>query len=482
MRIEDIDKEFQDLADSLRNGEEAYQRGDMQQAEQLLESAYGTIQSFGDQHPDLDACMSRLADVYYSRRRYGDAIRLLRELYQIRGNQLGFTHPSLVPLLFRQARNFERLGKQLDAEYNYLQALGMMNQAGMPDRASAATIVESYARMLRTIEGREEEGEQLEEQARDLRNMSREKLNLEIIKNISFDGIDVVDLTDDVNGSKSGIGSLRKRSGGESLEPRPGTNPKVMLASALAVMLLVSAGSYYAWHYVTTEDAKKKKAAAAKALAAIPKVYKPQSVTFRSVDGIQQLIVFANHDTTFVSGGVTTKGKADEVGGSLHFKPADDPKKTMTFAKDLEGFDDESGVPMYKDGAKELQLAAAMRKIADGARASYHAGGGYLASVPTYTNPFNGASQTAAINNIGTMDRNVSLEKMDRYRDEANQVLTWNRWSTGRTGAIDIWHFASGDDGDTLYIKGTDAHGTYLRSSAPQNAFVIQLVNGDPKL
>lgn len=477
MRIEDIDREFQQLAELLKTGDEAFQRGDMQQAEIAYEKSYGLIKDFGE-HPDAEACMSRLAEVYYARHRYGEACELLLEVYRIRVEQVGTQHSSLVPLLFRTARCYERQGLLLQAEYEYVQCLGLMNVIGMPDRAAAASIVESFARMLRSIEGRSEEAEQMEGQARDLRNFTREKLNLEILKHLSFDGIEVVELTDEsAPRGRSGIASLRQRAGADALEPKQG-GQKVIALAVVGVLLAGAAAAAIAWRFMGVETAKKKRLAMT---AALPGVVKPRSQMFKTIDGIEQLILFNNGDATFLSGGETEKGKFVDSQSSLQFKLPGQAKPAHVFPKDPEGYLDENGVVLYGEGAKEWMVVSAMRTIASQAQASYHANGSYLGSVPTYLNPFSGKYDAPGINNIGSMDRNVNFDKLQQFEDQVNKVLTWTQWSTGRAGYIELYHYASGDAGDTLYIKGTDGAGRYLRSSAPQSAFLIQLVNGDPK-
>ena len=484
MRIDDIDKEFQQLADSLKSGEEAYQRGDMQAAEELLEQAYDIIAASGDEHPDADACMSRLADVYYQRQRYAEATQLLLDLYQLRAKSMSTRHPSFVQLLFRTAKCYERGGQFLEAEYVYLQCLGLLNVTGMPDRAAGATIAESFAKMLRGLDGRMEDAEELEEQARDLRNLTREKLDLEIIKRMDFDDVEIVDIDEGaVGGGRRGIGSLRRRAGDIDLEPKPGMTLKIILVSILGVMLIAGTGAFLAWRVMTAEEAKKKKAAAA---SAVPVVVKPRSQTFKTLDGLEQLILFDNGDGTFVSGGETIKGKAEEAGGVLRLKVKSKDKKekakSMEFPATDGGYSDENGVTMYNEQAREWSVVASMRRIAKDAEASYHVNGGsYLGSVPTYSNAVTGKQDAALIKNIGSMDRNVNFEKLERYEHEVQDVLTWSKWSTGRPGVVELYHYASAEDGDTLYVKGTDAQGVYLRGANPQAAYILKLVNGDPK-
>jgi len=483
VKIDDIDKEFQQLADSLRSGEDAYQRGDMQQAASLFEQSYEIIKISGDEHPDADVCMSRLADVYYQQQRFAEATQLLLDLYQLRAKSISTRHPSFVQLLFKTAKCYERQGLFLEAEYVYLQSLGLLNVTGMPDRAAAATIAESFAKMLRGLDGRMEEAEDLEEQARDLRNLTREKLNLEIIKRMDFDGVEIVDIDEGATEGRSGIGSLRRRAGGDmDLEPKGGMTLKIVAVVLSLLMVVAGAGGYFVWKTQKEEELKKQKAAAA-AAAAKAEPAKPRSLTYKTVDGLEQLILFDNNDGTFVSGGETTQGRYTLSGGILHLKVKEKGKSTkeLQYPQVAQGFTDENGVILYKETAKEWSVVAAMRRILGDAQASYHAGGSYLASVPTYTNAVTGREEAAAINNIGSMDRNVNFEKMERYQHQVEQVLTWTHWSTGKPGCVEIYHYASGEDGDTLYVKGCDDHGVYIRGSAPQNAYVLTLVNGDQK-
>jgi hypothetical protein len=486
VKIDDIDREFQQLADSLRIGEEAYQRGDMEQAADLFEQSYEIIKGFGDEHPDADTCMSRLADVYYQQQRFAEATQLLLDLYQLRAKAMSTRHPSFVQLLFRTAKCYERQGLFLEAEYVYLQSLGLLNVTGMPDRAAAANIAESFAKMLRGLDGRMEDAEELEEQARDLRNLTREKLNLEILKRMDFDGVEIVDIDEGATEGRSGIGGLRRRAREMDLEPKSGLALKIAAVVVSLLIVVAGAGGYFAWKMKTEDELKKKKAAAAAAAAkAAAEPPKPRSLTLKTVDGLEQLILFDNGDGTFVSGGDTTQGKYTRSEGAIHLKVKGKGKKDK--GKDLQypevsgGVSDENGCVLYRPEAREWMVVAAMRRILGDAQASYHQNAGYLATVPTYTNPLTGRSEAAAIKNIGSMDRNVNFEKLERFQHEVDQVLTWTQWSTGKPGCVEIYHYASGEDGDTLYVKGTDEKGVYLRGAAPQQAYVLTLVNGDQK-
>src|SRR6185312_14497544 len=99
-------------------------------------------------------------------------------------------------------------------------------------------IVESFAGMLRGL-NRQEEAEDLEAQARDLRDVTRQKLDQDYIKQISYHGVDVEQVSaEDDNMPRSGIKSLRRQSKVELVEPTSRMGKKTFLAIVASIMVL----------------------------------------------------------------------------------------------------------------------------------------------------------------------------------------------------------------------------------------------------
>jgi hypothetical protein len=71
MKIEDIDAQFHELSRQMKEGENAFTRGDFEQSIQLYAKCLPMlVSSYGEAHAETQLCMDRLANAQFSLHHY----------------------------------------------------------------------------------------------------------------------------------------------------------------------------------------------------------------------------------------------------------------------------------------------------------------------------------------------------------------------------------------------------------------------------
>jgi hypothetical protein len=170
MKIEDIDKEFKELAQSLKDGQAAFVSGHFKEAEPLYARALELLErSYGEEHSDTALCLQNLADCHYNQRKYAEAIPLLRRLLIIKEKHQGVSHPDVATTLFKLAKVYEKSGMPKESESFYRRALKVGEQAYGLNHQFVGTILESFSAMLKRAQMRLPEAAQMEERLREMR-------------------------------------------------------------------------------------------------------------------------------------------------------------------------------------------------------------------------------------------------------------------------------------------------------------------------
>jgi hypothetical protein len=172
MKIEDIDKEFKELAQSLKDGQAAFATGHFKEAEPLYRRALELLErSYGEEHSDTALCLQNLADCHYNLRKYAEAVPLLRRLLIIKEKHQGVSHPDVATTLFKLAKVYEKSGMPKESESFYRRALKVGEQAYGLNHQFVGTILESFSAMLKRAQMRLPEAAQMEERLREMRDV-----------------------------------------------------------------------------------------------------------------------------------------------------------------------------------------------------------------------------------------------------------------------------------------------------------------------
>jgi CHAT domain-containing protein len=99
----------------LEQGSEAFRRGDMREAERLLEQAVQTLRgAHGERHPDTLSAMRGLAATYGRLGRHAQALALDEEVLRLRTEVLGERHAGTLQAMNNLAETFGALGRHAE--------------------------------------------------------------------------------------------------------------------------------------------------------------------------------------------------------------------------------------------------------------------------------------------------------------------------------------------------------------------------------
>jgi tetratricopeptide (TPR) repeat protein len=496
MRIEDIDKEFQEINRSLKDAEKHFGEGNYPQAENLYKRALELVENcYGKEHGETTACLTRLAETYYAQHKFSELIPVYTRLWIQKENSLGASHPEVASLLFKLAKTYEKLGMLREAEQSYKKALSV-DQLELKHSLLAASILESFSKMLKHVTGRFDEAKILDERSRDLRNKQTSEFKDNILKQLALSNqqddsakVETAELdselkaideeTTDFTG-KSKIRNLRNYLADETIEKKPVAKQKKILLIAVPVfMSLLIVGMIFA---LNTKAGKSILATINNSINnshqktnvdTTPKA--PPSITYKTLDDYEQVKVEENGKAIAMMRGNTINGNWTIVDKTISIK-YDSGKKKLVFSQLDDRLTNSQGKTYYGPDCLELKLVPIMREYATFAQKYYQKNNVYPKAFPQYKNPFSGQMQGPIKTDLLPIQPlAMTLNEFSVREDTINQLRNWDSASRQIPGAIEIHHFPAGPEGDAIYIRASDRSGTLLRGSDPSKAFVIQV-------
>ena len=170
MKIEDIDREFKELAQSMKDGQSALSEGRFGEAERQYLRAFDLAKiCYGPDHADALQCLHNLGDAYYGMRQYEKCLETLKQLLAKREKLKFPNDQESTAIFFKLAKSHEKLGLIREAESFYRKALKSAEGSYGGNQSYPATIMESFATMLKRAQIHLSEAQQLEESVRDIR-------------------------------------------------------------------------------------------------------------------------------------------------------------------------------------------------------------------------------------------------------------------------------------------------------------------------
>ena len=477
-RIEEVDKEFQELADCLRDGARNFGLAEFGVAETKFSRALELLETlFGPDHSETSTCLQSLSDCLYAQRKYAQAIPYLVRLSLMRSSTDGPSHPEVMAVLFKLARCYEKEGMAAGAEATYKDIKRIIERYPAVDHTLASAIMESYARLLRSAELCAQ-AEAINQQSRDLRQSTYENFAQKLIDELRASRPPSRFEEDDRRSTKgnSRIRSLRiKTPVDEELPAAPGPGKAVPLL-LLAVVILGVLGLFALVKVKFTDTA------ASTATKPVVQAGAPDMVVYKTPDGLHQLSIVDDDEAIYVIPGDRVQGKykADKAGLQLMKATPTEKKKetTIDFIKVNNDYRTVDGNFLYAPDSIEMKVVAAMREVAAAAKASFQKTGSYVGNMPTYQHPETKVIQAPVVSDMPTGRQQLSFDEFDQQQARFNQLLMWSENRLARRNSVEMHHYSAGTEGDTLYIRGTDRRGELLRGSQPGSAYVIILTNG----
>jgi len=520
MKIEDIDREFKELARSLKEAQQAFSQGNFAQAEPLYKRALELVErSYGEDHADTMLCVQNLADTYYSLRKYKEAVPLFRRLLVIKEKTVGVAHPDVAVCLFKLAKTYEKLGMPREAESIYRRAVRVAEQAYGQDHSFVATILESFAGMLRRAQIRLKEASEMEERVRDIRERlgNPNKLSQNLLGNLQMSippgSAEAVELamnakTLDKGSDTTRLRSLRSTQGRATQEqmlpsvPAVG-NPKMLLLIA-GVLVLLGAGGAVAFTMLAPKkpDVQDSTTTAWSKLSEMmgsvggnkdqSSSWAGRTINFVAPDGQKSVSLVDAKNAVFTRKGIDMKGTYDNEASMIVITP-ESQSINYNYRKIKCGLIDDDETVLYASDAPETIVLYQMKFLANTVNKYYRQLGQYPMRIEdvlagekrvSYQNPSTGQTTIPVRRSLLGRDQDASDFDLNEYADLENATRQLFIWTPVKQAPfmIEFYRNAAGPDGDSIYIRGTDRLGALLRGSKPGAAFVLVCTQGRTRI
>jgi hypothetical protein len=170
MPIEDIESELRQVAESLVLADLAYRKGKIAEAEPMYERSLAMlIRTYAEAHPDVDACLLRLGDIYFARDKFAQALSTYSRLHGLRSRVLSHHHLDTIAVSFKIAKSQEKLSRIDEAARTYEEAIALGEQWLPPGHPLVGSMMESYAILLRKGKNDSQRATEIEQQAKEYR-------------------------------------------------------------------------------------------------------------------------------------------------------------------------------------------------------------------------------------------------------------------------------------------------------------------------
>ncbi len=525
MKIEDIDKEFKELAQSLKDGQAAFVTGRFKDAEPLYKRALQLLEaSYGEEHSDTAMCLQNLADCYYNQKKYGEAIPLLRRLLIIQEKHQGVSHPDVATTLFKLAKVYEKSGMPKESESFYRRALKVGEQAYGRNHQFVGTILESFAAMLKRAQMRLPEAAQMEERLREMREIDphasgRQKA---IGQNTSGRHDRVADASgrfarldqnaldraaqdQNVSGrynipEQNVSTSMRSlKSATERMEPEPAKEakqlPMAVVIAGMAVFILVTAAATILLIKSLTKDGKISlnilpQAAVSSDKAAVKTPDHSQSHEYSTANGLKRLVIKYGNQALMLRNGIVMNGSVLMDDHTITFTPNSQSIK-YTFTKVPGGISDNEDSELYARDSGEAVIIAKMQILAILMQQYYKQMHRYPTQIDeilsanqhiVYKNPWSKLEMVPAkktMSPAADLDPEFALPTdISQVQVELQNLLSPSSAVIDAPGTIEWFHTRNTAQGEVVYIRGTGSDGKLITTSRAHAPYVIQLVSG----
>lgn len=515
MKIEDIDREFRELARSLQEAQHAFRAGNFAQAEPLYRRALElTERSYGEDHSDTALCLQNLADTYYSLRKYKEAVPLLRRLQIIKEKQHGVAHPEVATVLFKLAKTYEKLGMPNESDSIYRRALRVAEQVYGKESSYVATVLEGFANMLRRAQIRLPEAVQMEERLRDIRevlgNSSRTTSGFttqQLATSIQPGSAESAELAKHAqnSGKITDTSRLRSLKSASEREKRPdqlpadsGSGPpRTLLVSVCILLGIIGCGLivFFVQPTVPTNSSWNigdlfHAGQIGGGQGTAGSFTNGRELVFRSANGREQVRVLNDKDAVIDLNGSVLKGTYTNAPDLIAVTP-EQQSTQYTFHKGPYRLIDSKGIVLYAMDSPEMLIIRRMVALAKLANSYYRKFGQYpsksdrllsTSQAVVYLNPFTHRECVPIGRSIGKEEDSMDMNLND-FAAMQNTMRQLTVWSPERTspGIIEFYRCAAGPDGDTFYIRGTDGDGLLFKGTNPGTAFVIVCAQGSAR-
>lgn len=166
----DVEKELRQVAESLVLADRMFRKGRIAEAEPMYERSLAMLlRTYAEAHPDIDACLLRLGDIYFARAKFAQSLSTYSRLHGLRSRMLSIHHADTIAISFKVAKSQEQLEHFDEAARTYEEAISLGEQwlpAGSP---LIGSMMEGYAILLRKYMNQPRAASEVEQRAKEYR-------------------------------------------------------------------------------------------------------------------------------------------------------------------------------------------------------------------------------------------------------------------------------------------------------------------------
>jgi tetratricopeptide (TPR) repeat protein len=504
VKIEDIDREFKELAQSMKDGQNALAEGRFGEAERQYLRAFELAKiCYGPDHADALQCLHNLGDAYFGMRKYEKCLDTLQQLLAKREKLKYANDQEATSILFKMAKSNEKLGLIREAESFYRKALKSAEGSCGANQSFPATIMESFAGMLKRAQLHLGEAQQLEERVRDIRgtltestvaqvNMTRLNQLATSIAPGSDEAIKIA-MTDKTaeKGALSGrMRSLRTHTEQAELPveaPSPLKLRPVLACTIFGIVILLLGWLGYNMYKPTAVTTNPNQTTSNAPSSKTPNT---NTSAFQTADARNKVILTDDKNVSLIRNGTMLKGTYSLADDTLKCRPTTSASVSYQYKRVPQGLIDDQNNLLYAADAPEALVISKMRHFAAALQNYYKATGAYPSTVDTifvrdssikYQNPFTKRLCLPIKRELagGGKDINdLSMSDFSKLENAISQLAVWTPNIGQGPGKIEYYRTLARTDGDTAYIRATDRDGNLIHGSQPGTAYLITLTQG----
>ncbi|HNB21013.1 MAG TPA: hypothetical protein PKZ32_01260, partial [Candidatus Melainabacteria bacterium] len=204
---------------------------------------------------------------------------------------------------------------------------------------------------------------------------------------------------------------------------------------------------------------------------------------YSSTDGVKQFEVQDGGKGLLILGADSEEVKVSKLAGELYAESQD---MRLIFRVNTNSLVDEAGTKLFKNGAPELRVVAAARRLGDEFNRYYARYGKYPRSQMSlqsagisYSNALTLRPTQPKLMSVSSEQASSSMTLSDYQNANwmAANLMAMNG-AMGEPGGIEVHVFPVSSAGETVFIRGFDRDGQLLPSSTAGKCFSVVLVAG----
>lgn len=490
----------------LATASELASQGRFAEAEELYHASLkNVVNLYGARSLKACSCLLELADLYYHNERYAEVITHLEQVLVTSQSEEIFSDEKLLAVKFKLGKALEKSGNLRQSGQCYAEVLAGANivcGAASPFTKTVSECLRSLSKRIGVsipVEGLDNRSAQSQTgQLASQQGSPRTQYDTSQLERLrQSTGMNLPEASNvkeehqehrpDSPKHKFAGGAVKSRSYEQELAPAA----KFSRSHLRALITIPAACLLIMWLFFSgvLEDksalrAGHVKETASSATAALnPTSLAEYAGRYSSTDGVKQFEVQDGGKGLLILGADSEEVKVSKLAGELYAESQD---MRLIFRVNSNSLVDEAGTKLFKNGAPELRVVAAARRLGDEFNRYYARYGKYPHSQMSlqsagisYSNALTLRPTQPKLMSVSSEQASSSMTLSDYQNANwmAANLMAMNG-AMGEPGGIEVHVFPVSSAGETVFIRGFDRDGQLLPSSTAGKCFSVVLVAG----